>query len=189
MGLFADKIKQMEKDGLLHTFRPLELCEMNVQAVFNRCCKKADEEDEVASFTRIMHETTGIEESEVLKDLGVKHPGYYLLPFNIDRLKENSKNISYLFGQLAGVHVRDERMIFEYGVFTYQNKKWTTDVSVLKNFYILGIANRTITHSASQDDKKTLLIDLSHIKPTLSPKDQTFPAWWEAHKAEWEDKA
>ena len=25
------------------------------------------------------------------------------------------------------------------------------------------------------------------VKPTLSPKDPAFPAWWEAHKAEWED--
>ena len=24
------------------------------------------------------------------------------------------------------------------------------------------------------------------IKPTLSPKDPAFPAWWEAHRAEWE---
>ena len=24
------------------------------------------------------------------------------------------------------------------------------------------------------------------ITPTLSPKDPNFPAWWEAHKAEWE---
>ena len=24
------------------------------------------------------------------------------------------------------------------------------------------------------------------ITPTLSPKDPAFPAWWEAHKAEWE---
>ena len=25
------------------------------------------------------------------------------------------------------------------------------------------------------------------IRPTLSPKDPAFPAWWEAHKGEWED--
>lgn len=24
------------------------------------------------------------------------------------------------------------------------------------------------------------------LSPTLSPKDPNFPAWWEAHKAEWE---
>ena len=27
----------------------------------------------------------------------------------------------------------------------------------------------------------------SDIKPTLSPKDPSFPAWWEARKGEWED--
>ena len=27
---------------------------------------------------------------------------------------------------------------------------------------------------------------LKQVRPTLSPKDPNFPAWWEAHKAEWE---
>ena len=27
------------------------------------------------------------------------------------------------------------------------------------------------------------------VRPTLSPKDPAFPAWWEEHKGEWEDKA
>ena len=25
------------------------------------------------------------------------------------------------------------------------------------------------------------------IKPTLSPKDPNFPAWWEEHKSEWKE--
>ena len=33
---------------------------------------------------------------------------------------------------------------------------------------------------------KTLLTDICHLTPTLSPKDPAFPAWWEAHKSEWE---
>ena len=28
----------------------------------------------------------------------------------------------------------------------------------------------------------------SELKPTLSPEDPNFPAWWEEHKSEWEDK-
>ena len=27
---------------------------------------------------------------------------------------------------------------------------------------------------------------LKQVRPTLSPKDPNFPAWWEAHKSEWE---
>lgn len=27
-----------------------------------------------------------------------------------------------------------------------------------------------------------------NIKPTLSPKDPNFPAWWEKHKTEWEPR-
>ena len=28
---------------------------------------------------------------------------------------------------------------------------------------------------------------MNNITPTLSPKDPAFPAWWEAHKGEWEE--
>ena len=31
------------------------------------------------------------------------------------------------------------------------------------------------------------MLDSDIIKPTLSPKDPNFPAWWEAHKSEWEE--
>ena len=30
-------------------------------------------------------------------------------------------------------------------------------------------------------------LNMGNITPTLSPKDAAFPAWWEQHKAEWED--
>ena len=34
--------------------------------------------------------------------------------------------------------------------------------------------------------KKDTARFLKQVRPTLSPKDPNFPAWWEAHKAEWE---
>ena len=34
--------------------------------------------------------------------------------------------------------------------------------------------------------KKDTARFLKQVRPTLSPKDPAFPAWWEAHKSEWE---
>ena len=45
--------------------------------------------------------------------------------------------------------------------------------------------NISLTPFSIQDDK-TLVTDINTITPTLSPKDPAFPAWWEAHKGEWE---
>ena len=180
MGFNLNKAKAA-KEEILKSFTPLDLNEGNVQAIFNRCLAKADA---AISFGKIYEEEVGVNQEEVLNALGWKSPEI-LVQFS-EKIKANSKEISYLFGQLKGVHVRDELMEFQYGIFTYQDKKWTADISVLGHFYELGAANNTITHSTSQDDEKTLLIDLSHITPTLSPKDPAFPAWWETHKAEWE---
>lgn len=170
------------KEEILKSFTPLELNEGNVQAIFNRCLAKADA---ARSLSKIYEEVVGVNREEVLEALGWKSPEV-LVQF-AEKIKASSKEISYLFGQLKGVHVRDKLMEYQYGIFTYQDKKWTTNLSVLLRFYELGAANKTITHSTPRDDEKTLLIDLSHISPTLSPKDPAFPAWWEAHKAEWED--
>ena len=36
--------------------------------------------------------------------------------------------------------------------------------------------------------ENTIYTDIAtNTIPTLSPKDPAFPAWWEAHKGEWED--
>ena len=69
---------------------------------------------------------------------------------------------------------------------TYNGKKWTTSADNLLKLYELGMVNISLTPFSIQDDK-TLVTDINTITPTLSPKDPNFPAWWEAHKAEWAD--
>ena len=68
---------------------------------------------------------------------------------------------------------------------TYNGKKWTTSADNLLKLYELGMVNISLTPFSIQDDK-TLVTDINTITPTLSPKDPAFPAWWEAHRAEWE---
>jgi len=51
-------------------------------------------------------------------------------------------------------------------------------------FLYLGKATYLITPFDSENKTATLI---SSFTPTLSPKDPNFPAWWEQHKAEWEE--
>lgn len=47
----------------------------------------------------------------------------------------------------------------------------------------LGVASDTIyPFSVTGDSSFT-----RKLRPTLSPKDPNFPAWWEEHKSEWEE--
>lgn len=176
MGFFDDD----EFETLLaesNKFKPQELNEANVQAIFNRCLEtEAERGLGKKNYAQILQ-----------KELSGKDSA--LIVFDAQRRSENLKNISYLLGQLKGVHNGDRLMPLEYGILTYQSKKWTICAEILYKLYELGMANGDIVPFTLQDDGKTLLTDISHLTPTLSPKDPAFPAWWEAHKGEWEDKA
>ena len=176
MGIFddlglADELKAITKEE--NKFKPQELNEANVQAIFNRCLEtEAERGHGKKNYAQILQK-------------GLSGKDSALIVFDAQRRFENLKNISYLLGQLKGVHNRDRLMPLEYGILAYQ-EKWTAYVEVLFKLYELGMANGDITPFTLQDDGKTLLTDISHLAPTLSPKDPAFPAWWEEHKAEWE---
>ena len=173
MGFNQNKAKAA-KEEILKSFTPLDLNEGNVQAIFNRCLEKAAEQGHgKKNYAQILQEGLSGKDSD-------------LIVFDDQRIIDNSRNISYLLGQLKGVHNKDRLMPLEYGVLTYQSGKWTEFAEMLFKLYELGMANGNITPFTLQKDGKTLLTDISHLKPTLSPKDPNFPAWWEAHKAEWE---
>ena len=174
MGFFDDD----EFETLLaesNKFKPQEPNEANVQAIFHRCLEKEAERGHgKKNYAQILQE-------------GLSGKDSTLITFDAQRRFENLKNISYLLGQLKGVHNGDRLMPLEYGILTYQSKKWTIYAETLYKLYELGMANGDIVPFTLQDDGKTLLTDISHLTPTLSPKDPSFPAWWEEHKAEWED--
>lgn len=178
MGIFddlglADELKAITEEE--NKFKPQELNEANVQAIFHRCLEKEAERGHgKKNYAQILQE-------------GLSGKDSTLITFDAQRRFENLKNISYLLGQLKGVHNGDRLMPLEYGILTYQSKKWTIYAETLYKLYELGMANGDIVPFTLQDDGKTLLTDISHLTPTLSPKDPSFPAWWEEHKAEWED--
>lgn len=150
-------------------FIPIELNEGNVQAIFNRCLAQSGE---ATTYAQVLQKALAGKESDLIK-------------FSKPRIVIESKNISYLLGQLEGVHKKMPHIPLEYGIINYNDRKWTTNADILLRLYALAIANNNIRPFALQKDK-TLSANISSIKPTLSPKDSNFQAWWAQHKSEWE---
>ena len=155
-------------------FIPIDLNEANVQAIFNRCLAKADTTEKVSSI--LYYKELGYEK----EDLGVS--------FAQNTLIANRKNIEYLYGQLASVH--EGQVILKETDFakTYAGHLWTKETASIMQLIYLGISKavKLLTLFNAEAGGTALY---TPIKPTLSPKDPVFPAWWEAHKGEWEDKA
>ena len=175
MGLFADAAKQVraETDG---KFKPLELCEMNVQAIFNRCLKNENTKEVVrtALFTTL---------------LGYTDKEEIVIAFDKDALRKNEKSIRYLYGQLKSTQTAENKIKRQsVGDFrtTYIDTIWTQSKSaVLELLYLGGNSVLGLFAPFSEKQNDTTVIS-NDIKQTLSPKDPAFPAWWEAHKGEWE---
>ena len=174
MGILDDddlmEIAQLVEEA--NKFKPQELNEANVQAIFNRCLAKEGEGN--ITYAQVLQPALAGKQSDLVR-------------FSKERIRANSKNISYLYGQLKGVHLQARLIPLEFGVINYRDEKWTASADILLMLYELGMVNLNITPFSLQEDK-SLATDISMNKcPTLSPKDPAFPAWWEAHKGEWEE--
>lgn len=112
--------------------------------------------------------------------------------FDKDKILSNKKNIEYLFGQLYAVHHRQLELKEEGedSYITYKGEKWTTDrASIMQLIYLGHAPGIKLVGFGIHDLEGSTIPFLIGIKPTLSPKDPSFPAWWETHKAEWENNA
>lgn len=176
MGLLDDddllEIAKLKEEA--NKFKPQELTEGNVQAIFNRCLAKEGE-----PFYNVQVLTPGI----------AKNPSE-IFQMSRAKLKENGKNIRYLVGQLKTLHIPDvEVIVLQQGFFRYDNYVWTEEFDYLFQLYALGLVGACFRgFGKTKDGTIASLLYYDGWKPTLSPKDPDFPAWWEAHKSEWEDE-
>jgi hypothetical protein len=176
MGLFDD---DEELNTLLeesNKFKPQELNEGNVQAIFNRCVSNPNSK-----------QTTGATLFPITN--GYKSGSEKLIYFDTDTLLKNKKEIKYLFGQLQEVHASNKKhniTIDDYNT-TYKGDHWTRDKATLLKLLYLGVSGKINCISAFFAKTSTSVVSPS-IKPTLSPKDPNFEAWWAEHKSEWEDE-
>lgn len=176
MGL-KDKLKKYNEEHKDDGFHPLELNEGNVQAIFNRCLA-AEKVDAGDSFpVRILSKELTPQET----------PRVYLSDKNIQL---NDKNIAYLLGQINIFHKNyNNRLILQEGFKKYDGTFWTKEYDNLFQLYALALGSgyfRDFLELTEGTKKGTILTRTATMTPTLSPKDPAFPAWWEAHKAEWE---
>lgn len=176
MGFFDDD----EFETLLaesNKFKPQELNEANVQAIFNRCLAKADSK----------HISAG---SLFPPSHGYAQGAERVIQFDLDLLLKNKKSIKYLYGQLHLVHTSQtgKRVTIDDYNMTYTGNHWTRDKTTMLQFLYLGVTAAINTVLPFNAEDSTSILN-PPITPTLSPKDPAFPAWWEAHKGEWEDKA
>lgn len=177
MGLKDKMIKKAaEIEERRPQFTPLELNEGNVQAIFNRCLAKPDTENHSEAI--LFYQRLGYSEKDCVT-----------VYFDKDELLKNKKNFQYLYGQLSAVHTgkaKTELLTITDFVTSYSGNKWTGNRLILMKLLYLGASvDVSLVAPFSKEYGDTTRIN-PIITPTLSPKDPSFPAWWEAHKSEWE---
>lgn len=173
MGLKDKMIKKAaEIEERRPRFTPLELNEGNVQAIFNRCLAKEDSKDVVSAL--IASTVTGFQESDIK-----------IISFDKDTLIANRKNIEYLYGQLKCVHAPARRIPLSDFFLSYLSYAWTSDKATLEKLLYLGSSYECQLLDIFEASDMTTSF-MRDIRLSLSPKDPNFPAWWEAHKGEWE---
>ena len=175
MGLKDKMIKKAaEIEERRPQFTPLELNEGNVQAIFNRCLAAEETTDYVESILQQKSEGYEQDSNPIL--------------FDKKRLLDNLKSIRYLYGQLLTTHKHtntiNTNVNGKTNVMTnYMGNTWITNKGILLQFFHLGVGSDTIYPFSLNGNSMFRNVG---ITPTLSPKDPAFPAWWEAHKSEWE---
>ena len=171
MGFFDDD----EFETLLaetNKFKPQELNEANVQAIFNRCLATKDTPNADVQLSILFKKVMGYDKDS--------DP----MAFCKSKIEQNKKNILYLMGQLDSVHRGSRDITAKESIFRYDGKQWVTTNAVIGELYHLTEAIDGIYPFAQKYNKATTA---PIVTPTLSPKDPAFPAWWEAHKGEWEE--
>ena len=180
MGIFDDDdlefIEQARKEA--NKFKPQELTEANVQAIFNRCLAKKD----TMSIARavLFPIFLGYDRSEDIP-----------IHFDQDILLKNKKAIMYLFGQVSAVHTgkaKNEAQTIADFMMAYSGNNWTNNRGRLLELLYLGSTIETAILGPFNKERGDITRISPNVTPTLSPKDPAFPAWWEAHKGEWEEE-
>lgn len=174
MGLRDKYAKKIEEQG----FRPIDLNEGNVQAIFNRCIAEEGTPEEQC-FNSVLFSRLR----------GYSPDAERIVVFNREKVLANKKNIQYLYGQLKNVHAGNDNLQINEAFLNYSGTNWTANKGVLLEFLYLGAINdgHSLLSAFDAERNNSAILNTDTIKPTLSPKDPNFPAWWEAHKGEWED--
>lgn len=153
-------------------FKPLELTNGNVQAIFNRCLATSNSKDVVSAL--IASSLTGFDKSSIK-----------IISFDKTNLLANRPSIEYLYGQLKSIHTPVKRLPISDLFVSYSGEVWTSNKDILMELLYLGSSKDSRILDIFEAQNMTTSF-VAPIKPTLSPKDPNFQAWWAQHKSEWE---
>lgn len=160
------------------SYKGIELNERNVHLLFQKCIAAPGTPKEECVDSILFSPTGGfsIEDSDILY-------------FNRDRILRNKRHIAYLLGQLKNTHfpAKNSHLSIQDAFIDYTGKHWTSNNTVLLELLYLGSALDYIAPFTKSSGSAIFVTDT--LIPTLSPNDPNYPAWWEAHKAEWESPA
>ena len=179
VGLFDDD--DLELDELLDAVKKYppcvaELTEANVQAIFDWCLYTLESKN--CAEARPFYQRLGYSEEEKA------------VYFDQDILLKNKKAILYLFGQVSAVHTgkaKNEAQTIADFMMAYSGNNWTNNRGRLLELLYLGSTIETAILGPFNKERGDITRISPNVTPTLSPKDPAFPAWWEAHKGEWEE--
>ena len=146
MGFFDDD----EFETLLaesNKFKPQELNEGNVQAIFNRCLAKPDSKK--FSYASLFPTTHGYEAGAEKQ-----------IQFDTAALVENKRTIEYLFGQIQEAHrtKRPNNLTLDDFNTTYLGNYWTDDEGILLRFLYLGVSPETLCISPFREKTDTAIM-------------------------------
>ena len=125
VGRTANIAKAMEE--LSNQFKPQELNEANVLAIFNRCLATDETSKDNVSKSILFSRIRGYKPSDEI-----------VFYFDRNKLIANKANIEYLYGQLKCSHQKLRDISIEASFYNYSGTKWTNNKAHLLELLYLG---------------------------------------------------
>ena len=146
-----------------------DLNEDNVQMIFNRCLATQDTPKDSIIQAKIVS--------------GKLFIGDLVQSFDKNAIQANRRSIEYLYGQLNCVRIEAPALTAMDPDFPYSGEFRPLGSETGIKFILLGTAAGVIeTFNMKKDTARFL----KQVRPTLSPRDPNFLAWWYTYKSEWE---
>lgn len=146
-------------------FTPIDLSEENIIKLIQSCM--------LTNNTK-----TVMNISLQTKDGGFEKDGDPV-KFDFDKVKEQEKEIQFLFGQLALVHLDHKILKPGLSFRKYTGEDWTKNKGLLITFLHLGIGAKAISYFVKDLGGSFVSAD---VVPTLSPIDPNFKIWFEKYE-------
>ena len=159
----------MSVDVRTNKFRPLELNERNVKAIFKRCLANEDNTKEGVYYSQVLDPEYCGKTSELVR-------------FSKENIDLYTPVIQYLLGQIKAFQDSSrESFALQEGFLRYDDTFWTKDYDVLFKLYALALSSASITNFFSHGELITSAKSPLCVA-TLLPRDPNFSEWYEGYK-------